>query len=242
MSESGGIAVELEGLTKVYGPVVALGGIDLSIEPGEGVALVGANGAGKSTLLELLGGLRQPTAGRGKILGEAFGRFSGALRRRLGFVGHRNFLYRDLGARANLRFFGRLWGLDRLEERVDDLLEEIGLTARADDPISTYSRGMARRVAFARALLPEPDLVLLDEPFDGLDQASIAICQERLSARRAAGAAVVVSSHRYRALAPTVGRVVCLARGRLAGDRRVEPGEADVFGAVCEELVGAGGS
>ena len=189
MSERGGAVVELEGLTKVYGPVAALSGIDISVDPGEGVALVGANGAGKSTLLELLGGLRRPTSGRGKILGEVLGRFPSTLRRRLGFVGHRNFLYRDLGARANLRFFGRLWGLDRLEGRVDAVLEEIDLTARADDPVSTYSRGMARRVAFARALLPEPDLVLLDEPFDGLDQASIAICQERLRVRRASGAA-----------------------------------------------------
>jgi heme exporter protein A len=160
-------AIELVDLGRAYGERVALAGVTLTLEEGRTLAVLGANGAGKTTLLRVLATLLRPHRGTARVLGAELPREGWAARGRIGFLGHEPLLYRDLTARENLRFHARLH--DVALERVEALLEAVGLTRRADEPVRTLSRGMVQRVAVCRALLHEPELLLLDEPLAGLD-------------------------------------------------------------------------
>jgi heme exporter protein A len=162
-----GPAIELEGLTRRYGDREALAGVSLTLEPGRTLVVFGPNGAGKTTLLRVLATLLRPHAGSARVLGRAIPREGWAVRGRIGFLGHAPLLYRDLTARENLRFHARLHGVPLA--RGDELLERVGLGRRADDPVNTYSRGMVQRAAVARAVLHDPELLLLDEPTANLD-------------------------------------------------------------------------
>jgi heme exporter protein A len=165
-----GPAVALRDLGRAYGERVALTGVTLELPRGATLAVFGANGAGKTTLLRVLATLLRPHAGSVSVLGAALPREGWAVRGRIGFLGHEPLLYRDLTARENLRFHARLHGVPGA--RVGELLDAVGLARRADDPVNTYSRGMVQRVAVCRALLHEPELLLLDEPLAGLDPAA----------------------------------------------------------------------
>ena len=160
-------AIELEDLGRAYGERTALAGVTLTLEPGRTLAVFGANGAGKTTLLRILATLLKPHAGRARVLGRDLPADGWAVRGRIGLLAHDPLLYRELSARENLRFHARLHGVD--EARVETLLDQVGLRARADEPVRTLSRGMAQRVAICRAALHEPELLLLDEPLANLD-------------------------------------------------------------------------
>jgi heme exporter protein A len=181
-------AIELADVGRAYGERVALTGVTLALEEGETLAVFGANGAGKSTLLRILATLLRPHRGVARVLGRELPREGWAVRGRIGFLGHEPLLYRDLTARENLRFHARLHGV--APARVDALLEAVGLRARADDPVQTFSRGMVQRTAVCRAVLHEPELLLLDEPFAGLDPGAAALVAPLL-----AGGTRVVISH-----------------------------------------------
>jgi heme exporter protein A len=159
--------IELEGLTRRYGDREALAGVSLTLERGASLVVFGPNGAGKTTLLRILATLLRPHGGSARVLGRALPGEGWAVRGRIGFLGHSPLLYRDLTARENLRFHARLHGAPA--ERIDELLERVGLAARADDPVHTYSRGMVQRAAVARAVLHDPEVLLLDEPTANLD-------------------------------------------------------------------------
>ncbi|MGI8511872.1 MAG: ATP-binding cassette domain-containing protein [Solirubrobacteraceae bacterium] len=165
-------AIELEGIGRAYGERIALRDVTLTLPAGRTLVFFGPNGAGKSTLLRLLATLLRPHAGRAALFGRELPRDSWAIRGRIGLLGHDPLLYRDLSARENLRYYGRLYGV--AEGRVGELLEEVGLSARADDPVRTLSRGMVQRAAVCRAVLHEPELLLLDEPLANLDPAAVA--------------------------------------------------------------------
>jgi heme exporter protein A len=184
-------AIELEGLERRYGDRPALRGIDLALEHGATLVVLGPNGAGKSTLLRVLATLLRPHAGRAVVLGCELPREAWRLRARIGYVGHEPLLYRDLSGRENLALHARLRGLG--PARVDELLDAVGLAARADDPLHTYSRGMVQRAAVARALLADPELLLLDEPRANLDPAAAARVEPLL-----AGRTRVIASHDVR--------------------------------------------
>ncbi len=161
--------IEIQHLTKRFGPRIALQEIDLQIEVGESVVLAGPNGAGKTTLLRILARLTRPTGGTVRIAGLDLAQDTTALRRKIGFLSHRTLLYENLTAQQNLRFYTRLYGLAQPQRRIDTLLANVGLTARRDDLVRTFSRGMKQRLAIARAVLHEPSVLLLDEPYTGLD-------------------------------------------------------------------------
>jgi heme exporter protein A len=180
-------AIELADLGRAYGERVALAGVTLSLEEGETLAVFGANGAGKTTLLRILATLLRPHRGSARVLGRDLPRDGWAVRGRLGFLGHQPLLYRDLTARENLQFHARLH--DVPAARIDTLLEAVGMKARADDPVHTYSRGMVQRTAVCRAVLHEPELLLLDEPLAGLDPGAAAAVEPLI----AAGTRVVIS-------------------------------------------------
>ena len=162
-------AIELADLGRAYGERVALAGVSLTLPAGSTLVVFGPNGAGKSTLLRILATLLRPTTGTVRVLGGELPREAWKVRGRVGLLGHEPMLYRELSARENLRYHARLHGV--AAERVDELLDAVGLGARAGDPISTYSRGMVQRAAAARAVLHDPELLLLDEPRANLDPA-----------------------------------------------------------------------
>ncbi len=231
-------ALVLEGVSRRFGPVTALAGVSLAVPAGGGLLLLGENGAGKSTLLRVAAGIARPTRGRVLVFGESPGRPGG--RRRLGYLGHRGFLHDHLTARENLLLQGGLHGLPRAAaaRRADELLERVGLARAAHRPVRGFSRGMVQRLALARTLLHAPDLLLLDEPFTGLDPRGRALLLEWLAAERRAGRALVVVTHRPDPVLPLVDRVVVLRRGRivLAGTAEDGPpgGWAEAIGAPRE--------
>jgi len=184
-------AIELEGLTRRYGERVALEGVTLAIPAGTTLVVFGPNGAGKSTLLRILATLLRPHAGVVRVLGSALPDEGWAVRGRIGLLTHEPLLYRDLSGRENLRFHARLHGIGFT--RVEELLERVGLRLRADDRVHTYSRGMVQRLAVCRAVLHDPEVLLLDEPRANLDPAAADLVEPFIGA--ASGRTRVVTSH-----------------------------------------------
>jgi heme exporter protein A len=184
-------AIELDGLTRRYGERAALEDVTLTLPAGATLVVFGPNGAGKSTLLRVLATLLRPHAGTTRVLGAELPRDGWSVRGRVGLLGHAPLLYRDLSARENLRFHARLHGV--AEDRIETLLGEVGLDRRADDKVNTFSRGMVQRLAICRAVLHEPELLLLDEPRANLDPAAAELVEHLIGAR--AGATRVITSH-----------------------------------------------
>jgi ABC-type multidrug transport system ATPase subunit len=209
------------GLTRQFGRRRALSRVDLTCRAGEIVGLLGPNGAGKSTLIGVLSSLLQPTAGEVRYGGRLAAEIGDALRARIGVLGHDLFLYSDLTARENLTFFGRLYAVAALDARVDRALAEARLTDRANDRVGGFSRGLRQRLALERALLHDPTLVLLDEPFTGLDDESASLLIDRLCTLRQAGAIIVMASHDFESADRLVDRAICLDDGRA---RELPPG------------------
>jgi heme exporter protein A len=184
-------ALEIEGLERRYGEREALHGVSLALRPGQSLVVFGPNGAGKSTLLRVLATLLRPHRGRVRVLGSALPDEAWAVRGRIGLLAHEPLLYRDLSARENLRFHARLHGVALA--RVEQLLELVHMDGRAGEPLRTLSRGMVQRVAVARAVLHEPELLLLDEPRANLDPAAIELVDPLIGA--AARRTRVITSH-----------------------------------------------
>ena len=164
-------AIELVGLRRDFGDRTALDGIDLRIDPGESVAVLGPNGSGKSTLLRILAGLLRPSGGEVSVLGCDLPKETHRLRGRVGYLGHEPLLYRDLSPRENLELAAALHGIgtEAAEPRIDVLLDSVGMTGRAGDRVAELSAGMRQRIDICRAVLHEPELLLLDEPDAHLD-------------------------------------------------------------------------
>jgi heme exporter protein A len=207
--------VVAEGLRRTFAGVTVLAGVDLVVEGGECVALLGANGAGKTTLLRVLATLLRPSGGRLLLFGDdAASRPERALAR-IGYVGHESACYGDLTAAENLGFYADLYGVAGAAARVAELVEWAGLDHAARRPVRTFSRGMTQRLALARALLHRPELLLLDEPFNGLDPQATAGLEALLRELRAAGHAIVLSTHDVPRASALATRVAILHRGRI---------------------------
>ena len=203
------------GLTRRFGATTALDGVDLTVRRGEPLALFGVNGAGKTTLLRLLSGGLKPTSGSLAIEGLDPRRAPAKARGRIGLLSHHTLLYDDLSALENLVFFAKLHGLPQPEDRARALLEEVGLTDRADEPVRGFSRGMQQRVALARALLHDPSLLLLDEPSSGLDARASARLREALRDAAARGATWVIATHDVEEGLALCPRWIAMRRGRV---------------------------
>jgi heme exporter protein A len=214
-ASTGAPLLRVRGLVKGYGGPPVLRGVDLDLAGGESLVLLGPNGAGKSTLLRLLAGLHKPQQGSVVLDGAPFHPDDPAQRRRLGFVSHDLLLYAGLSARENLRFTASLFGLRDAETRIDAVLAAVGLDWVGDRPLRAYSRGMAQRLTTARALLHRPALLLLDEPMTGLDPAGIHGLEDILARFRAAGGAVLMTTHDLAHVAGTGTRAAFLRRGRI---------------------------
>ena len=209
-----GAAISAHGLTKRFGHAVALDGIDLDLGAGASLAVLGPNGAGKSTLLRLIAGLARPTAGNLRIDGEHAQRRQA--RARVGYIGHATLLYPALTARENLVFAARMQGVADPAGRAQALLEDEGLGAAADRLLGGFSRGMAQRVAIARGLVNDPAIVLLDEPFTGLDRRAAERLAKRLEALRRAEHTLILVTHDVARAAQLADAALVLGRGRVA--------------------------
>jgi heme exporter protein A len=202
-------------VSRTFGRRRALNRVTFQCRAGEVIALLGPNGAGKSTFLSIAATLLQPTSGAVAYGDLSAQRAGAALRGRIGLLAHDLYVYPDLTASENLDFFGRLYGLTDLRGRVTAALERAGLTDRCDEPVSGFSRGMRQRLALERALMHEPRLVLLDEPFTGLDDAATAALRDRVIALREAGAIVILTTHDLETIDGIIDRAVVLQNGRL---------------------------
>jgi heme exporter protein A len=185
------LALQLEGLARRYGEREALGDVSLSLHEGQSLVVFGPNGAGKSTLLRVLATLLRPHRGSVRVLGRPLPEEAWAVRGHIGLLAHEPLLYRDLSARENLRFHARLHGV--AAARVEELLELVGLRHRCAEPLRTLSRGMVQRVAVARAVLHEPELLLLDEPRANLDPTAAELVDPLIGA--SAKRTRVITSH-----------------------------------------------
>ena len=210
--------IETRSLVKAYGLLPVLRKIDLGIERGEFVALLGPNGSGKSTFLRLLCGLSKPTAGSITIGGWDVPDEIAAVRAQIGLVSHKPLLYENLTARENLRFFARMYHLEDIDERIERGLERVGLTKRGNDLVRTYSRGMLQRLSIARALIHDPDVLLLDEPHTGLDQDASATLDRLLLDAHAEGRTILMTTHELDRAHRIAQRCLILSRGSLMLD------------------------
>jgi len=209
-------AIEVRKLTKAFGHRVALRGVDLTVAEGEFLTLFGPNGAGKTTLIRILASLTRPTAGTVRVRGEDMGKVATPVRRYLGLISHNPLLYGDLTPDENLRFFARMYDLDSAAERIDAVLEQVGLAARRRDPVRTFSRGMVQRLAIARAILHDPTIMLLDEPYTGLDLQAADMLREVLQELAASNRTVILTTHNLEQGLEMCDRAAILNRGKVA--------------------------
>lgn len=208
--------IQVKKLIKRFGLKTVLKGMDFSVESGEFVALIGPNGAGKSTFLRILSSLTRPSMGAVSVAGYQLPKQAAEVRQRLGVVSHQPLLYADLTATENLKFYGKMYNIPDMDSRIAEVLEMVGLTRRKDDLVRTYSRGMQQRLAIGRAIIHDPDVVLFDEPYTGLDQDASAMLDGVLQTVAAKGRTVVMTSHDLARTEDLATRFDVLTRGVIA--------------------------
>jgi heme exporter protein A len=207
--------IEVKGLIKRFGLKNVLAGMNFSAIPGEFVVLLGPNGAGKTTFLRILSSLSRPTLGNVTVAGYSLPSQAAAVRMRLGVVSHMPLLYGDLTAEENLRFFSKMYNINGMDQRITEVLSLVGLSTRRKDMVRTFSRGMQQRLAIGRAVLHDPEVMLFDEPYTGLDQEASEMLDGVLQNVAAAGRTVVMTSHDLARAEDLGTRFDVLTKGRI---------------------------
>jgi len=208
--------ITVKKLVKRFGLKTVLRGMDFEVKPGEFVALLGPNGAGKTTFLRILASLSRPSLGEVNIAGFKLPNEAAQVRARLGVVSHLPLLYGDLTAEENLRFYARMYGITNDQLRITEVLEMVGLANRRRDLVRAYSRGMQQRLAIGRAVLHDPEIMLFDEPYTGLDQDASTMLDDVLKTVAARGRTVVMTSHDLARAEELATRFDILSRGVIA--------------------------
>lgn len=231
-------AVEAVGLTKTFGRRAAVGGVDFTLGPGDGLAVFGPNGAGKTTLLRLIAGLLKPTTGAARVQGVDVRRDARA-RSRVGLISHQSMLYAPLTVLENVEFSARLYGLADPTGAARAALESMRVLDRASVAVRTLSRGLQQRVSIARATVHEPTVILLDEPYSGLDEVGAQALTALLQSLRARGATLVLVTHNVSEGLALATYAAIMTEGRFARiERRDGPGfDAQKYAAEYRELV-----
>ena len=231
--------ITVKKLVKRFGLKTVLRGVDFEVQPGEFVALLGPNGAGKTTFLRILASLSRPSLGDVNIAGYKLPHEAAQVRARLGVVSHLPLLYGDLTAEENLRFYARMYNISEPEQRINEVLEMVGLEARRRDLVRTFSRGMQQRLAIGRAVLHDPDVVLFDEPYTGLDQDASTMLDDVLKTVAAKGRTVVMTSHDLARAEDLATRFDILSRGVIsASASRKELKKTNLLSFYREALAG----
>jgi heme exporter protein A len=229
-ASTAGLGIEYQEIEKRYGARFALRGISLRIEPGEAIGLVGANGSGKTTLLKLTAGLMRPSSGKINFSRDQSGQIS--------FVSHNTLLYDELTADENLALFADLYALNNLHERCAEALDSAGLGGRGQDLVRGFSRGMRQRLTIARALLPNPGLLLLDEPATGLDAAGQQWLGETLARLREKSCTIVMSTHGRSETHSILSRAIRLDSGKVIADSSASGDKQAVLATALLEEAG----
>lgn len=206
-------------IQKKFGRRKVLKSADLQINRGECIVLTGENGVGKSTLIKILSGTLKADASDSLIIcGKVFSDNPGQ-KRKIGLISHQPMLYNDLSAFENLLFFAEIYAVPQAQDRINSLLQRMGLELRKDDPVRTYSRGMQQRTSICRALLHDPELLLMDEPFTGLDEKSIRILEEIIGEAKNSQKAILVTTHTPAAMTNLATRFLKLEKGLLQDEK-----------------------
>ncbi len=209
------LALEADDIRKTFGHFTALAGVTMRVQRGEFVGLFGRNGAGKTTFLKVAATLMRSTHGKLRIHGVDISEESEKARAKIGFLSHNTYVYRDLSPTENLRFFGRLYGVGDAETRIPLLLDRVGLKRRSNDPVRSFSRGLYQRIGIARVFLHRPSLLILDEPYTGLDAGAVKMLDDLLDETIAAGNTVILTTHDLDQGLRAATHAVILDRGRV---------------------------
>ena len=228
--------VETRNLTRTYGKVKAVSGVDLRIAPGEKVVLIGPNGSGKTTLIKLLSTLIKPTDGSLKLLGTDVSSGGASVRRRVGVLLHESLLYNRLTARENLHFYAKMFQVSNREERIEELAGELGITDLMDTRVAVLSHGQRKRVSLLRSLLHSPSLLLLDEPDSGLDPEAV---EGLLQVVLRNGRTVVMSTHNFEHGLNMAQRIIGLKGGKTVMDLRRDSIGRSELESMYQRLVAA---
>ena len=220
--------LEAIGLVRSFGGLRAVDGVSFQLQPGELLAVFGPNGAGQTTLLRMLAGVMRPDSGQVRVAGASADVASRDWRHRVGIVSHQSLLYGQLTTTENLMFYGRLFGLSDLKTRIPERLASMELSDRAGTPVRELSRGLKQRVALARALLHDPEVVLLDEPYTGLDPHASGVLREQLEALKDGLRTVVLVTHNLKQGLELSDRVAIQVQGRFSSV--MESGGLDLAG------------
>ncbi|HFE51858.1 MAG TPA: heme ABC exporter ATP-binding protein CcmA [Bacteroidetes bacterium] len=226
--------IQATGLTKIYGTRYALRGVNLKAERGEILGVFGPNGAGKSTLVRILAGQAKPTSGSVTICGHPLSSEAAQARACTGVVGHQTYLYDDLTAVENLRFFARMFGLRHSQQTLLERLARVGLRGREHEPVRHFSRGMQQRLALARATLHDPEVLILDEPYTGLDQQATILLDELVQDFSRGGGTVLLVTHDVEHGLNIADRVLLLVSGRVVKEGPAETFSTDAIVATYE--------
>jgi heme exporter protein A len=208
-------ALQADDIRKTFGHFTALAGVTLDVRRGEFLTLFGRNGAGKTTFLKIASTLVRATHGKLQIEGIDIREEPEQARRHIGFLSHNTYLYRDLNPVENLRFFAQLYGVPNAEDRIHSLLDRVGLKRRASDPVRAFSRGLHQRVGIARVMLHDPSLILLDEPYTGLDANAIETLNVMLDEAVARGKTVILTTHDLEQGLRAATRAAIIDRGKI---------------------------
>ncbi len=232
--------VEVSELAREFGPRRAVAGVTFSLGPGECLALFGPNGAGKTTLLRVLAGLLRPTAGSARVSGIPLP--GGALARsRVGLISHHTMLYEALSPRENVSFAARLYGIRDARARVEESLRRMSMLERADAPVRALSRGMQQRVSIARAMVHQPQLVLADEPYSGLDESGARALTALLQELRSAGTAIIIVTHNLAEGLSLATHAAVMQRGKFVRYDAADRIDSSSYAATYREALTASG-
>lgn len=238
LEESNNLAIEVSGITKSFGHIYALRGVELKLVEGEFLTIFGPNGAGKTTLIRILSTLVKPTSGKGKVAGFDLNSEGEEVRKHIGVVSHSPFLYDNLTAYENLKFYARMYEVENAERRILQVLEDYGLKTRMNDPVRTFSRGMLQRLSIARAIIHEPSVMFLDEPYTGLDQHAARMLKELLQRIHNDNRTVVMTTHDLSLGLEMCDKVAILVAGQILYLEEVKEQDFRLFSETYFHYVG----
>jgi len=233
--------IKVSGLRKTYGTVDALRGIDLHIRMGEFITLFGPNGAGKTTFLKILSTIIKPSHGKVEIDGLDIKEAHHDIRKKIGVISHRTFLYGDLTALENLLFYARMYDVKDADARARHLIREVGLEGRENHQVRTFSRGMEQRLSIARSLIHDPNIIYLDEPYSGLDQHAALMLRNLLKDLHTQDRTIIMTTHNITHGLEVSNRVVIQMRGRIVFEDNTKNQTHESFEKIYFNKVGGEG-
>jgi heme exporter protein A len=224
------LALSSHQITKSYGHFPALRGVDLDVATGTATTMFGRNGAGKTTFLKIVSTLARASSGAMTVGGHDIAAEPEQVRRNIGFLSHNTYVYRDLTPRENLRFFSKLYGLSLTDDVLVDRLERVGLGHRLNDPVRSFSRGLLQRVGIARVMLHDPGILLLDEPYTGLDANAVSILNDMLDEAVQNGRTVLMTTHDLELGLRSADRTHIIDKGRIVySGEAADPGTREAY-------------